>query len=79
MPYISSTCCVITSRATLVILVPSSSFYLFRLTRTEIHFFQVAASCVNEEQKMQQLQQLYEAEVDAYKITIQRVAVHPDI
>ncbi|KHJ80042.1 hypothetical protein OESDEN_20293 [Oesophagostomum dentatum] len=39
----------------------------------------VAASCVNEEQKMQQLQQMYEAEVDAYKITIQRMTVHPEI
>ncbi|KAK6739709.1 hypothetical protein RB195_008293 [Necator americanus] len=42
-------------------------------------YAQVAASCVNTEQKMQQLQQLYEAEVDAYKMTIQRMTVHPDI
>ncbi|CAJ0600256.1 unnamed protein product [Cylicocyclus nassatus] len=42
-------------------------------------YAQVAASCVNEEQKMQQLQQLYEAEIDAYKITIQRMIVHPEI
>ncbi|KHJ86289.1 hypothetical protein OESDEN_13965 [Oesophagostomum dentatum] len=42
-------------------------------------YAQVAASCVNEEQKMQQLQQMYEAEVDAYKITIQRMTVHPEI
>ncbi|EYC25895.1 hypothetical protein Y032_0011g1445 [Ancylostoma ceylanicum] len=45
----------------------------------ENEYAQVAASCVNEEQKMQQLQQLYEAEVEAYKITVERMAVHPDI
>ncbi|XGW18878.1 hypothetical protein V3C99_003014 [Haemonchus contortus] len=42
-------------------------------------YAQVAASYVNADQKMQQLQQLYDEEVEAYKLTIQRMAVHPNI
>ncbi|PIO71846.1 hypothetical protein TELCIR_06248 [Teladorsagia circumcincta] len=42
-------------------------------------YAQVAASYVNADQKMQQLQQLYEEEVEAYKLTIQRMTVHPSI
>lgn len=42
-------------------------------------YAQVAASCVNADQKMQQLQQLFDDEVEAYKMTIQRMIVHPTI
>ncbi|KAK6012987.1 hypothetical protein OSTOST_21832 [Ostertagia ostertagi] len=41
-------------------------------------YAQVAASYVNADQKMQQLQQLYEEEVEAYKLTIQRMTGRMD-
>lgn len=45
----------------------------------DVEYAQVAASYFDPEQKMKQLQQLYEEEVEAYKLTIQRMEIYPNI
>ncbi|KAE9420185.1 hypothetical protein Angca_005649 [Angiostrongylus cantonensis] len=42
-------------------------------------YAKIAASYVNSDQRIQQLQQLYEAEVESYKLTIERMILYPNI